>query len=173
MAPRTKTGSVPADIAEIAVPATPEAVSPDPAPTPTPAPRLATAFAGSPEQMEKTMEKAFKSAEELVAFGQANVEAFVKAGQIWTAGLQDLSKQVAATAQSNMDETVSTLKALSGVKSLKEAIDLQSTLARANVEKTVAASSQLADASFKLAEQAMAPLTARFQLAAQKMMPAA
>jgi len=119
------------------------------------------------------MEKAFKSAEELVAFGQANVEAFVKAGQIWTAGLQDLSKQVAATAQSNMDETVSTLKALSGVKSLKEAIDLQSTLARANVEKTVAASSQLADASFKLAEQAMAPLTARFQLAAQKMMPAA
>jgi hypothetical protein len=40
-----------------------------------------------------------KTAEEFVVFGQGNVEALVKSGQIWAAGVQDLTKQVAATAQ--------------------------------------------------------------------------
>jgi len=59
------------------------------------------------------------------------------------------------------------------VKSLKEAMELQANLARANVEKTVAVSGKFADASFKLAEQAMAPITARIQLATTKLTPAA
>lgn len=97
----------------------------------------------------------------------------MKSGQIWAAGLQDLSKQVAANAQSAMDETVTTFKAMSGVKSLKEAMDLQAALARSAMEKAMTGSGQIADASFKLAEQTLAPLTARFQLAAQKFVPAA
>ena len=40
------------------------------------------------------MEKAMKTAEELVSFGQGNVEALVKAGQIWAEGVQDLSKRL-------------------------------------------------------------------------------
>ncbi len=52
------------------------------------------------------------------------------------------------------------MKALAGVKSLKEAVDLQTTLARASVEKVVT------EASLKLTEQAWAPLTARVNLAA-------
>ena len=71
------------------------------------------------------MEKAMKTAEELVAFSQGNVEAMVKSGQIWAAGVQDISKQIAATAQASFDETMSTFKALSSVKSLKDAFDLQ------------------------------------------------
>ena len=140
--------------------------------TPIPTPSRGMPVAAT-QKMEQTMDKAMKTAEEFVSFSQANVEAFVKSSQIWAAGLQDLSKQFAATAQSSMDETVSTLKALSSVKSLKEAMELQASLARANVEKTVSVSSQFADASFKLAEQAMAPITARIQLATAKLTPAA
>jgi phasin family protein len=114
-----------------------------------------------------------KSAEQVLAYSQGNMEALVKSGQIWAAGMQDLSKQMAATAQSTMDETVSAFKALTGVKSLKDALDLQATLTRSTMEKAVTGSGQFADASFKLAEQTLAPLTARFQLAAQKLGTAA
>jgi len=116
----------------------------------------------------KGMEKAMKTTEELVAFGQGNIEAFMKSGEIWTAGMQDLSKQVAATAQANFDQTMSTFKALTSVKSLKDAFELQTGLARAAMEKTLAESGRLTDASFKLTEQAMAPITARVTLAVEK-----
>lgn len=116
-------------------------------------------------QTEKTMTK---TAEEMVSFGQGNLEAFTKAGQIWAAGVQELGKQMAATAQAQMDHTVATIKAMTSVKSFKEAVDLQSTLARSTVEKAVAETGKFTDASLKLAEQAWAPVTARVTLAVEK-----
>jgi phasin family protein len=103
-----------------------------------------------------------------VSFSQGNLEALLKSGQIWAAGVQDLSKQVAATAQASFDETMSTFKAMTSVKSLKDAMDLQASLARATMEKTLAESGKLTDASFKLTEQAIAPITARVSLAVEK-----
>ncbi len=130
--------------------------------------QAAAGFEQTQAKVKEGVDKAMKTAEELVAFSQGNVEAFVKSGQIWAAGVQDLSKQFAATAQASLDETMSTFKALSGVKSLKEALDLQASLARATMEKTLAESGRLTDASFKLTEQALAPITARVTLAVEK-----
>ena len=118
-------------------------------------------------QVKQGMEKVMKTAEELVAFGQGNVEAFVKSGQIWAAGVQDLSKQMAATAQAQFDETMAVFKSLTGVKSLKDAFELQSSFARSAMEKSVAESSRLTDASLKLTEQALAPITARVTTAVE------
>jgi phasin family protein len=114
-----------------------------------------------------------KTAEELVAFSQGNVEAVVKSSQIWASGMQDLSKQFAASAQASLDETLSTFKALTSVRSLKDAVDLQAAFARATLEKTLAESGKLTDASFKLTEQALAPITARVTLAGEKFAKAA
>jgi phasin family protein len=127
-----------------------------------------TGFSDTQAKMKEGMEKAMKTAEELVAFGQGNVEAMMKSGQIWAAGVQDISKQMVANAQASFDDTVSTFKALSSVKSLKDAFELQSNFARATMEKTLAESGRLTDASLKLAEQTVAPLTARFSIAMEK-----
>ena len=94
--------------------------------------------------------------------------AMMQAGQIWAAGVQDLHKTFAATAQAQVEAAMGTFKALSSVKSLKEAMDLQTTLARASLETAVSESGKITDASMKLAEQAMAPLTARVTLAVEK-----
>ncbi len=118
--------------------------------------------------MKEQMDKAIKATEDFVTFGQGNVEALVKSSQIWAAGVQDLSKQFAASAQAQFEETVNVFKALSGVKSLKDAVDLHSNLARTSFEKSVAEAGRFTDASFKLAEQATAPLLARVTLAADK-----
>lgn len=131
-------------------------------------PAAASQFGNATSEVKANMDKAMKTAEELVTFGQGNFEALVKSGQIWATGMQDLSKQVAASAQAQMDQTMATLKALAGVKSLKEAIELQSTLARSSVEKAVAETGKLTDASMKLAEQTMAPITARVSLAVER-----
>ncbi len=120
------------------------------------------------QHIKTTMERAMTTAEELMTFGQGNVEAFVKSSQIWASGLQDLGKTVADSAQAQIEQTVSTFKALASVKSLREAAELQSTLARTAFEKAVADSGKITDASLKLAEQALAPITARMSVAAER-----
>jgi len=132
---------------------------------------MAQATAGFAETQAKVkagMEKAMKTAEEMVAFGQGNVEALVKSGQIWATGMQDLGKQMAANAQASFEETMATFKAFSSVKSLKDAFDLQANLARSTMEKTLAESGKLTDASMKLTEQTLAPITARMSMAVEK-----
>ena len=119
-------------------------------------------------EVSPKMDKVVKSAEEFVAFGQANIEAFVKSSQILATGLQDLGKHVAATAQAQYDEAVANAKAFSSVKSVKEVFDLQTTLAKTSFEKALAEAGKLTDASVKLAEQASAPIAARVTLAVEK-----
>jgi phasin family protein len=133
----------------------------------------ATGFDKAPAEIKANMEKAMKTAEDFVTFGQGNLEAFVKAGQIWAAGVQDLQKQMAATVQAQFEETVATFKAITSAKSLKDAFDLQASLARGAIEKTLAESGKLTDASLKLTEQTLAPITARVTLAVEKFAKAA
>lgn len=132
---------------------------------------MAKATAGIEQTQAKIkegVEKAMKTAEELVTFGQGNLEAFTRSSQIWASGVQELSKQVAETAKASLDESMSVFKTLGSVKSLKEAIDLQSSIARHAMDKAMSESGKLADASIKLTELALAPITARVNLAVEK-----
>ncbi len=132
---------------------------------------VASATAGL-EQAQATMQdgmhKAMKSAEEMLAFSQGNLEAFTKSSQIFSAGMQDLSQSLAAAARASMEETINTFKAMAGVKSVKDAMDLQSKLLRNAMEKAVAQTGQVADSSIKVSEQAFAPISARLTLATEK-----
>ena len=143
-------------VAEEPVPAAVvETVSAEPAKT---TPKL------TPSQGIKTM---IKSTEEIVAFNQANVEAFVKSSQIWATGMQELTKQFASTAKTSFEESVASFKALTSVKSVKEAVELQTSFAKTAFEKAVAESNKLTDASIKLTEQTLAPITARVTVAVE------
>ncbi len=137
---------------------------------------IAKATAGFEEtqvKMKEGVEKAMKTAEELVAFSKGNVEAMMKSSQIWATGVQDLSKHIAAAAKTSMEESMAAFKALTSAKSLKDAFELQSSFARSAMEKSLAESGKLTDASFKLTEQALAPITARVTVAVEKFAKAA
>ncbi|MGO9816972.1 MAG: phasin family protein [Acidocella sp.] len=121
----------------------------------------------SQAKLKEGVEKAVKTSEELLAFSQGNLEAFVKATQIYAAGFQDLSKHLAATSKESIEESVAFGKSLIGVKSVKEAVDLQTSYTKTTIEKAVAETNKLADATVKLTEQAIAPLTARVTLAVE------
>jgi phasin family protein len=130
-------------------------------------PKIPTPTLNPTPTLSQGMKTMMKSTEDLVAFGQANLEAFVKSGQIWSAGVQELTKQFATTAKASFEESVSTFKAMSTAKSVKEAMEMQSTFAKAALEKAMAESNKLTDASIKLTEQTLAPITARVTVAVE------
>jgi len=127
----------------------------------------AAGFEQAQVQMKEGVQRAMKTAEQVAHFSQGNVEAFVKSSQILASGWQDLSKLVAANAKASMDETMSTFKALTGVKSIKEAFDLQTSFARTSMEKAMSESGKITEHSLKVAEQAFAPITARVNAAVE------
>jgi phasin family protein len=120
------------------------------------------------DQATKTAEGFFKAAEEAAEFGRGNIEAMTKAAQTLTAGFQDLGKQYFAVSQALTDHALESAKALAAVKSLKEAADIQAAFAKASFERAMSESAKLQEATYRLAEQAGAPLAARMTLAVEK-----
>lgn len=113
-------------------------------------------------------EKAAKTTSEAVSFHQGTLEAYTEAGQIFASGSQELFRQWTASSRQAMQESLTGLRALMGVKSPKEAIELQATIARSAASWAVSEGSRFAHAGLELAEKASAPLTARAVLAAEK-----
>jgi phasin family protein len=129
------------------------------------------AVAMTKEQVEAAVKAgavAFKNYEDMLQFGRENVEAVVKAGSIVAKGVQDLSHQWVVLAQASIDEQVAVGKALIGAKSIKEVVDLSSTAAKTGFDKLFAEGSKLSQASTKVAEEAISPLTTRMSAAVEK-----
>lgn len=131
--------------------------------------------AEAPRTMEKTMEQAnkaaegmFRTAEDVAEFGRGNVEAFAKATQAYVAGVQDLGRFGMAMMQGLTDHAIEGAKALSTVKSLQEAAQVQATYTRSTIEKAVSESAKFQEAALKVAEQSFAPLSARMTVAVEK-----
>lgn len=126
--------------------------------------RATAGFEQTRAHLLENAEAAARKAADAVRFGQGNIEALTKSAQIWMTGVQDLSKQVAASFQSSVQETTGAFKTLSTVKSLREAFDLQCGYARTAMEQAIAESGRLTQASLQLTEQALAPVAERVRL---------
>ncbi len=124
---------------------------------------------GHVETADKVGSEVFKGYEEIVQFNKDNLDALVSSAGIVARGVQDLSKTVVALAQESLEESVAVGKALVGAKTLKEVIDLSSSLAKSNFEKLVSESAKLSQLSSKLAEEAIAPINSRVDAAVQKL----
>jgi phasin family protein len=110
-----------------------------------------------------------KTTKQITSFGQGNVEAIMRSGQIWATGCQAISKTIAETAQAHLDQTMSTWKTLITTKSIKEAMDLRASLSPAPFETAFVEAGKLADASIRLVQETMAPITERITLAVEKL----
>jgi len=128
-----------------------------------------TAMEKSMDQATRTTDGFYKATEEAMEFGRGNFEAFTKATQTYVSGLQELSKQAFAAMQALNEQAVQNARALTAVKSLKEAADLQASFAKAQLEKSMTEATKLGEAAFKLAEQSSAPIAARVTLAMERL----
>ena len=94
--------------------------------------------------VEKTMETAnktagdmMKAAEEAAEFSRGNLEAITKASQLYVTGVQDLSRQTMAMFQAFSEQAIEGVKALSAMKSMKDAADFQASFTKTAFERAV------------------------------------
>src|SRR6185312_3266458 len=116
---------------------------------------------------------AAKAAEATVSGIRDGMEEATAAADATQVKMKQGMEKAMTTAESSFDDAMTTFKAMSSVKSLKDMFDLQASFARATLEKTMTESGKLTEASFKLTEQALAPITARVTLAVEKFAKAA
>lgn len=121
------------------------------------------------EQLEKASQTAYRSYDELSRLQKDNWEALVAASQIWFKGAETVSKGWMTLAQDTMENAASTAKAMVGVKSLREAVDLQTEFAKGNFDKFVAESTKMSETVVKVANDAMEPITARMNVTVEKL----
>lgn len=123
----------------------------------------------SKDAAAKAQTAALQSYEDSVAQAKDAAEAMVKAGTIFTQGLQDIAKQVFSLAQANFEDGVAASQKIFAAKTLHEVVDLQASVAKAQLDRLLAESSRLSDLSAKLVEESVAPLTERVKVAVDKL----
>lgn len=121
------------------------------------------------ERMSRGAEGMLRVVEDAAEFGRGNLEAMSKVAQVWTIGLQDLSRQYVTMTQGLTDHALEGAKALAATKSLKEAAEVQASFTRAAIERATSEGAKIQEQAFRLAEQAAQPLTQRLSVAMEKM----
>ncbi|WAT19241.1 phasin family protein [Aurantiacibacter sp. MUD11] len=114
-------------------------------------------------------EKSTEAMTEATEFAKGNVEAVVESGKVWAEGVQGMGQSFADEAKSAYETATADLKEMAGVKSPTELFQLQGKILRRNFDAMVAASSKTTDASMKLANDVMAPISGRVNVAAEKL----
>ena len=113
------------------------------------------------EQMEKASAQVMKGYEELTALTKGNVDAFVQSGTVVAKGAEEAGKQVAAFTQSSLEKGVSNAKSMLAVKTIQELVELQKAYTKASLDAFVSESTKLQELTVKVANEALAPLSAR------------
>jgi phasin family protein len=120
------------------------------------------------ETVKNGLQKAAELARGYVDVQRTTVETVVKAGKIYGEGLQGLATHAAEVNRVQFEDTMRHLRALTSVKSVKEALELQAKFARATASRALTETSAFVEDYLKVAEKALTPVTARAREAAEK-----
>lgn len=122
----------------------------------------------SKEQVEKMSKQVFNAFDDVAGFHKENVDAFMASSTILAKGFESLSKEMMAFNQGQYESAVSTAKALMGVKSVKELVDLQTSFAKASFDAFMAEATKVSEVGMKVVNEAAEPLTARVNATVEK-----
>lgn len=128
------------------------------------------AVAMTKDQVERTSSAVFQGYDEIASLGKDNIDACVESGNIVAKGFEDLSKAWMSFAQSSMDAQVAISKQLLGVKSFREAVDMQTSFTKTSFDTAMAESAKLTELSVKVANEAMTPIQDRVNVVTDKLM---
>ena len=99
---------------------------------------------------------------------KGNTQAMMEFGQIWAASCRTMSDIMTSASQAYFDHMTTTMKAMSDVRTIKGAMELQMAATRTSMEQALANSSKLSTASMEFADQGMAPIKARMDVTMAK-----
>ncbi|MCA1998118.1 MAG: phasin family protein [Armatimonadetes bacterium] len=122
----------------------------------------------SQEQAGKASAQMMKGYDELTTIAKQNVEAFIQSGTIVAKGAEEAGKQVAAFTQSSLEKGMATGKAMMGVKTFRDLVDLQNEYTKSSFDALVAETTRMQELSLKIANEAFAPINARVNATIEK-----
>ncbi len=121
------------------------------------------------ERTQAAYEKSTSAITEVSEFAKGNVEAVVESGKIFAEGVQSLGKSYADEAKSAYETATADIKEMASIKSPTDLFQLQGKIMRRNFDAMIAMTSKATDASMKLANEAIAPISGRVNLAAEEL----
>ncbi|MFC7333195.1 phasin family protein [Rhodocista pekingensis] len=120
-------------------------------------------------QVEKATRQAFRVYDDAAGFQKDNIDALMRSGTIMARGFENLSKAMLAFTQTQVEQNVSAAKAMLGVKTLRELVDLQTEFARTSFDSLIAEATKVSEMSVKVTNEALEPLSARVNAAVEQM----
>jgi phasin family protein len=111
--------------------------------------------------------KYFPTFDKVVAFHKANLDALIQANTLFVKGAQEISKELFAQAQAQLESVASSSQAVLQAKDLKAVAQLNADTAKVGYEKLVATSTKLGEMGVKVATEAFAPVSARVNAAVE------
>jgi len=129
----------------------------------------ATAMFGDLNSRAKdAMSKGTKVVEDLVDFSKGNIEALVASGRVAAKGTEDIAKYSAEYGRKMIEDANATAKQFAAVKSPTEFFQLQSDVAKKNLDSMVAEASKFTEHYVKLLGEIAQPLQNRAAVAVEK-----
>lgn len=126
------------------------------------------AVAATKEQVEKASDVALRGYDELAALNKDNMDAFVKAANIMSKGVEDMGKAYWAFAQSSVETGVEASKAMMGARTINDVVEIQTDLMRNSVDNALAEGTKLTEMAVKVTNDSVAPLQQRYAATVEK-----
>ena len=101
--------------------------------------------------------------DDIVAFNQNNFDAIVASSTAFAKGFEQLTKEYVAFASASFENAVEASKQISTVKTVNEAVELQTKIAKDSWDKAVAEGQKISEISTVIFKTASAPLSERVQ----------
>ncbi|MBI3419668.1 MAG: phasin family protein [Proteobacteria bacterium] len=112
------------------------------------------------ENVEKASRDFMNRLEEAATFNRNHMEAVVQAGNIMAEGCKDVSQAVFNHIQSTMQNSMATGRAMLGVKTLRELMELQSNYMKGLFDSMMADSTKISEIAVRCTSEAAEPISA-------------
>ncbi|MBI1406964.1 MAG: phasin family protein [Caulobacter sp.] len=120
------------------------------------------------QAFKDSVEKSLAGLNEMNAHSKKNLEAVVASVTAATKGAESLGAQAMAYSKKAMEDQVSAAKALSGAKSVQEAMELQTTWAKSAMELYMAEIGKMGETVAAAVKDSMKPLNERVTATVEK-----
>jgi phasin family protein len=116
----------------------------------------------------ETVQKSMSAMNDVSAHSKDNLEAVTASVAAATKGAETLGAQAMAYSKKTMENNIAAAKALSGAKSLQEAMELQTSFAKSSMESFVAEMTKMSETAAASFKATFSPLNARVSATVEK-----
>lgn len=127
------------------------------------------AVAYTKDQLDKVSKQVFTAYDEMAGFHKENVDAMLASSTVFAKGMENLTKAVMAYSQAQVEQSMAAAKAMAGVKTLRELVDLQTEFARTSFDAMISEATKVSEMSVKVANEAIEPISARVNATVEKL----